>query len=96
MVHIILNAFLRADNASDNVSHTKADFGSDQDLTSKLDSAPNSVMTNCSTTEWKTLPQLLLSVSQHGKQQYLLKKTNHKEHMMLLTNSTGSHIRKKH
>lgn len=46
MVHIILNAYLRADDATDSVSQTKADIGSDEDLTSKLDSAPNSVMTN--------------------------------------------------
>lgn len=46
MVCVTLNAYLRADDATDSVSGTKADIGSDEDLTSKLYNVPNSVMTN--------------------------------------------------
>lgn len=44
-IHIILNAYWRADDASDSVSETKADVGSDENLASKLYNVPNSVMT---------------------------------------------------
>lgn len=36
VIHVILNAYLRADDATDSVLETKADVGSDEDLTSKL------------------------------------------------------------
>ncbi len=48
---------MRADVATDSVSETKADAGWDEDLTSRLHNASNSVKTNFALR--KTLPQLL-------------------------------------